>query len=469
MDSEGAGRRHDNRKMVRWLHSRETPDPAHRPSLVVDYTDRLELRTEHFDGGPGFLSVSEGSDTEGFDFGWSASNLAGGAEAGELGGLFSGSMNASSHYFGDLEIGEVSRFDRIEISGRFVVEENLEWEGWLHIGFVNLATAMENPQSEFQNQLGIAVTGPAEESESFLVMEISNLSDSGREFGTPTSVPLSTQTAFEFLYEPDPSESGNGCVRLALTLEDDTVLESLIEDFRIPEPNDQSFDAFIVGSVPFPASESGGQMRAFFDDLTYSVRPFIEGGKLDQDIVFGALPDRSTNDAPFALTATASSGLPVSFAIVSGPAAIDGSTVTLTGEEGFVSIRASQSGNEDYNPTARRVRFFRVSKPIGNSVLGAEGLGEGFFVSDWYGVFNPSFFPWVFHVGHGWQYIIESEIEGEYFIYDLECSDFWWTKAAFEPLTFFSFNRGTFNFYFVGSANPRQFVDLATGEFWSKE
>ncbi len=35
-------------------------------------------------------------------------------------------------------------------------------------------------------------------------------------------------------------------------------------------------------------------------------------------------------------------------------------------------------------------------------------------------------------------------------------------------MTFYSFKRGTFNFYFVGSSNPRSFVDLQTEAFWTK-
>ncbi|HEX8921274.1 MAG TPA: hypothetical protein VF766_07330, partial [Pyrinomonadaceae bacterium] len=54
--------------------------------------------------------------------------------------------------------------------------------------------------------------------------------------------------------------------------------------------------------------------------------------------------------SPFAISASASSGLPVSFSIVSGPATISGSTLTVTGA-GIVTVRASQAGDATYNPT----------------------------------------------------------------------------------------------------------------------
>jgi hypothetical protein len=50
---------------------------------------------------------------------------------------------------------------------------------------------------------------------------------------------------------------------------------------------------------------------------------------------------------PVALSATASSGLPVTFSVVSGPATISGSTVTFTGL-GAVVVAANQYGNSDY-------------------------------------------------------------------------------------------------------------------------
>jgi len=57
----------------------------------------------------------------------------------------------------------------------------------------------------------------------------------------------------------------------------------------------------------------------------------IHGHQGKPDHHFGALPGRSYGDAPFGVSATASSGLAVSFSIVSGPASISGGTLTITG------------------------------------------------------------------------------------------------------------------------------------------
>jgi len=85
--------------------------------------------------------------------------------------------------------------------------------------------------------------------------------------------------------------------------------------------------------------------------------------KADQTITFADLPERLTSDAPFTLTATASSGLTVSFAS-SAPsvASVSGVTVTIFGF-GTTNITASQAGDTNYN-SVTRIRPLKVSPPI---------------------------------------------------------------------------------------------------------
>jgi len=78
-----------------------------------------------------------------------------------------------------------------------------------------------------------------------------------------------------------------------------------------------------------------------------SVTLTFEVAKASQTISFATPASKTFGDAPFALTASASSGLPVSFAVVSGPATVAGDQVTLIGT-GTVTLLASQSGNADY-------------------------------------------------------------------------------------------------------------------------
>ena len=76
-----------------------------------------------------------------------------------------------------------------------------------------------------------------------------------------------------------------------------------------------------------------------------------------QSIAFPAPGNRTFGDGPFALAATASSGLPVVYSIVGGPAALDGSTVALTGA-GTIEILATQPGNANILPAAPQTVTF---------------------------------------------------------------------------------------------------------------
>lgn len=86
--------------------------------------------------------------------------------------------------------------------------------------------------------------------------------------------------------------------------------------------------------------------------------------KLRLTIAFAPLGDRVSNAGSFTLNASATSGLPVTFAIVSGPALLAGTTVNLSGPAGLVVIRASQVGNLIYGAAAEVTRTFTVSAPV---------------------------------------------------------------------------------------------------------
>jgi hypothetical protein len=79
-------------------------------------------------------------------------------------------------------------------------------------------------------------------------------------------------------------------------------------------------------------------------------------------ISFGALPNRLFGSPPFSVSATASSGLPVTFS-ASGVCALAGHTVTLLGA-GSCSIKASQAGNGNYNPAPDVVQTLVTKRKI---------------------------------------------------------------------------------------------------------
>ena len=86
-----------------------------------------------------------------------------------------------------------------------------------------------------------------------------------------------------------------------------------------------------------------------FEYNTTEITKSISTTKLDQTITFTLPSSVYVNDV-LDLTATASSGLEISYELVSGAATLDTEAMTLTPTaEGTVEIKASQAGNDDYN------------------------------------------------------------------------------------------------------------------------
>ncbi|MFD3003694.1 PA14 domain-containing protein [Pontibacter toksunensis] len=115
-----------------------------------------------------------------------------------------------------------------------------------------------------------------------------------------------------------------------------------------------------AGTIVIRASQAGNDLY----EAAVPVEQSLIVEKAPQVIHFQELPNKTYGDPPFNLSATASSGLPVHFSIVSGPATISGVTVTLTGA-GTVVVKATQSGNENYNAaTPVEQSFEATSAPV---------------------------------------------------------------------------------------------------------
>ncbi|NLR59164.1 hypothetical protein HGH93_13700, partial [Chitinophaga polysaccharea] len=82
-----------------------------------------------------------------------------------------------------------------------------------------------------------------------------------------------------------------------------------------------------------------------------------------QAITFNALANKTYGDADFTLSASSNSGLAVTYSVVSGPATINGNTVTITGA-GNVTIAADQAGDNRYQAAAQVTQSFIVSKAM---------------------------------------------------------------------------------------------------------
>ncbi len=115
------------------------------------------------------------------------------------------------------------------------------------------------------------------------------------------------------------------------------------------------FDPNAWDAVFFLSSSHGG-----FDDFSIKQTP---PGAASQFIDFAEISDKLISADSFELSATCTSGLPITYEVLSGPATIEGSTVTLNGNPGIVKIQASQPGNADWLPAPSVIRTFEVVDP----------------------------------------------------------------------------------------------------------
>jgi uncharacterized protein (TIGR03437 family) len=113
----------------------------------------------------------------------------------------------------------------------------------------------------------------------------------------------------------------------------------------------------LAGTCTIEADQagSGNYAAAAPVDQSFTVTPG------SQTVKFGVLANQALGTAPFMLSATATSGLPVSFATTSAAVCtVAGSTVTLL-SAGTCTIAASQTGNTNYAPATTVSEHFTVT------------------------------------------------------------------------------------------------------------
>ncbi len=111
-----------------------------------------------------------------------------------------------------------------------------------------------------------------------------------------------------------------------------------------------------TGSVSVTASQQGNTNYNAAADIVQSFTII----KANQAITFNAFALKTLGDAPFNISATATSGLTVSFASTSDKILINGTQVTLV-KAGRASIKASQAGDTNCNPAASINQSFCIN------------------------------------------------------------------------------------------------------------
>ena len=130
-----------------------------------------------------------------------------------------------------------------------------------------------------------------------------------------------------------------------------------------------STNSLAAGTHSITATYSGD---ANFNGST-TASPVLVTVTAQQTITFPQPAPVTYGIAPFMLNATASSGLPVSFSVVSGPATVAGATLTVRGA-GNVVIQADQAGNVTTPPAAPVQRILVVNRAASALALTASAF-----------------------------------------------------------------------------------------------
>ncbi|PCH67083.1 MAG: hypothetical protein COC06_11840, partial [Bacteroidales bacterium] len=112
-----------------------------------------------------------------------------------------------------------------------------------------------------------------------------------------------------------------------------------------------------VGTIVVKALQAGNENY----EAAETVSRTFTVNKATQNIAFADLDDKTYGDAAFELVASASSGLEVSFELVSGSVTLSGNELSITGA-GIVVVKALQAGNENYEAAETESRTFSVNK-----------------------------------------------------------------------------------------------------------
>jgi hypothetical protein len=129
-----------------------------------------------------------------------------------------------------------------------------------------------------------------------------------------------------------------------------------------------------VGSVLIAAEQDG---NANWLAATAITNRFVVGRGV-QVVTFEPIADQTLGAVPLTLFAIASSGLPVTFSVINGPATVDHDRLTLSGE-GVVTVRAINPGSPLWLSASVDQSFRVVTLGTPPQVVINQPTGDGAF------------------------------------------------------------------------------------------
>ena len=156
-------------------------------------------------------------------------------------------------------------------------------------------------------------------------------------------------------------------------------------------------------------------------------------GMQNQVIYTTPIERQLSTNPPIVVSATASSGLPLQYYIIDGPATVSDSIVTLTGEGGIVTVRISQEGDSAFYPAETTLSFEVINLNDYSPEIRPN-------ITAMYPLEMPRLMPYLLHTTTSIAesqyltvYAVTYSIDGEDFAGVKEGNDFafWWTPNAY--------------------------------------
>jgi uncharacterized protein YjdB len=190
--------------------------------------------------------------------------------------------------------------------------------------------------------------------------------------GAPTNVAVTTTNGQATVSFTAPSATGGGAITnytIRATATDGSVVTTTTTVTGSP--------ATITGLTPgksyqFTVAANNGAGAGTSSSST----PALSISRRSQTITFPPLTNRVRTSGAFSLDATASSGLSITYELVSGPARLALQLVNFTGA-GPVTIRVSQAGDASYLPAPDVEVTFTVPPAVNQVILSAAASSGG--------------------------------------------------------------------------------------------
>ncbi len=207
------------------------------------------------DGWVEFLSRSNG-----FNFGFTNSQLAGGANIGEAGGLFTRKTNGA--YYADIFPGALTLNDNISASGKIIVPV-LPFDNEVRIGHMQI---LATPTSANTNFIGISIAEPSATPPGARVRAVFQLGSGAVQYSATIFRLVLTSQVYNWNYVYDPSG------RLVVTIDDGSGgTISLTNTLSLAQRQiNTSFNAFGIVQTRNSTINTNDATQLYIDDVIYT-------------------------------------------------------------------------------------------------------------------------------------------------------------------------------------------------------